>query len=329
METLGDTGDTKNVPVFYCEKCDYGTSHKCDFDRHCHTKRHNVSSEETLGQKCPMTAYSCENCKKSYYSLSGLYKHKKVCETKPESATVTLMEFVQKQTEAFTKHMQSQKEDHDKTTGALQQQLSDTQKLMLEICKTLQVTAANSGVNNTQNNQHAVQNSHNNNKTFNLNFFLNETCKDALNLSDFIQNVKLDFDDIERIGNLGYVDGLSDVIMRNLNALGVEKRPIHCTDAKRNTIYIKEDNIWTKENEYLSRLQYLVDCMQKANLMVLAKWREKYPSCLLSNSMYTDSYLKMSHELMGGTCTGTNMAAKDSKIMRKIAKGVTINKSQN
>ena len=319
---MASQASQKNVQKYYCDKCDYSTSHKNDFTKHCDTQRHrdadSASQSIPVGKSAP---YQCGQCDRTFFSQSGLYRHKKGC----VSTTVTLMDFVQKQTEAFTKHIQSQKEDKE----ALQQQLSDTQKLMLEICKTLQVTAANAGVHNTQNNQHAVQNSHNNNKTFNLNFFLNETCKDALNLSDFIQNVKLDFDDIERIGNLGYVDGLSDVIMRNLNALGVEKRPIHCTDAKRNTIYIKEDNMWTKENQYLSRLQYLVDCMQKANLMVLAKWREKYPSCLLSNSMYTDSYLKMSHELMGGTCTGTNMAAKDGKIMRKIAKGVTINKTLN
>jgi hypothetical protein len=315
METQGDP---KNPTKFYCEKCDYSTSHKNDFGKHCQTMRHRVSNLETQGDpkfpKCPSAAYSCENCNKTYYSYSGLCKHKKTCK---EVTQVTLLEFMQKQTDFMQKN-----------TEAVQKHNGDVYKVMMELCKTMQINASNNVLiqNSTNTNVCNNNNNNNNNTTFNLQFFLNETCKDALNIDEFIRGVKVDFEDIERIGNMGYVDGISDVIMRNLNALGVNKRPIHCTYAKRNTIYIKEDNIWTKEDEDIKRLQFLVDCIQRANLKVLAKWREKFPSCLLSNSMYTDSYNKMSHELMGGDCINTNMTEKDNKIIQKIAKCVIIDK---
>lgn len=320
-------GNPKN-PKFNCEICNFVSSHKNDYAKHCETIKHRVAKSAIIGNpKQPdknSTSYSCGKCNKTFFSHSGLYRHKKTCAVEEPSITaVTLLEFMKTQQQTI----QKQSEEITKQNNTSSQQNNDVYKLMMEICKTMQVNA--STVNNTNNtdNTNAIQHSHNNNKTFNLQFFLNETCKNALNLNEFIQNVKVDFDDIERIGSLGYVNGIYDVIVRNLNALGVEKRPIHCTDAKRNTIYVKEDDAWTKENEHLSRIQFLVDCVQKANLKVLAKWREKYPSCLFSNSIYTDNYNRMSHELMGGSCNKFNMTAKDTKIIHKIAKFITINKS--
>ncbi len=171
-----------------------------------------------------------------------------------------------------------------------------------------------------------INSNNNNNNTFNLQVFLNETCKDAINLSDFVKTLKSSFADIEKVGSAGYVDGTSEVIIKHLNNLGVEKRPIQCTDAKRQTLYIKEDNQWTKEDPDLRRLQWLVDEVQRINLRVLPLWREKHPACLTSNSIHTSTYNNMSQELMGGDCSNVRIQAKDHKIINKIIKEVVIDK---
>ena len=146
-------------------------------------------------------------------------------------------------------------------------------------------------------------------------------------MSDFIKSIQVGFEDIERIGNIGYVDGIAGIIIKSLNALGVEKRPIHCTDAKRQTLYIKENDKWTKEDANWSHLQHMVNEVQKINLRQLPAWREQHPNCLTSSSKFTTTYNTMSQELMGGECKKVKLQVKDNKIMNKIMKEVIIDKS--
>jgi hypothetical protein len=319
---------------YFCEKCYYTTSREIDYKRHLLSKKHlecksrhlAKSREDFLikddGTSCenevvtatniimdaPST-FCCEKCDRAFQTKSGLWKHKAKCVPINQTLTVQdvckiVMETQQTVTSSQTKMMETMIE-----------------KVVTELYKNMPAT-----YNNCTNNSNNINNITNNN-TFNLNVFLNETCKDAMNLSDFIASVQVDFSDIEKIGNLGYVDGLSDVILRNLHEVGIERRPIHCTDAKRQTIYYKENNEWNKEDDNKSHLQYLIDSLQRTNLRQLQVWRDKYPSCLLSNSIHTDNYNRMSQELMGGDCKKHSISFKDHKIMSKIVKEIFIDKT--
>ena len=260
-------------------------------------------------------SFECPNCDRQFKTNSGLWRHKKTCTTKNDTQQSAIVNILLKQNEMImhqNKELQLQTNKKD----------DEFRTLIIELCKNTQTIHAGQILNNSNNNNN------NNNNTFNLHVFLNETCKDAINLSDFIESVKVSFEDIEKVGSLGYVDGTSEVIIKHLNDLGVEKRPIQCTDAKRQTLYIKENNEWTKEDSNFARMQRLVDDVQRVNLRQLSLWREKHPACLTSNSIYTSTYNNMSQELMGGDCSNIRIQAKDNKIINKVIKNVIVDKQK-
>ena len=311
MEQIGKPGKTENEQKFYCENCDFTSSHKANFTRHCqsikHSQCHRKTEEnrKTPGVQC--SEYKCMNCLSTFVTQSGLWKHKQKCTGGKQTDVVEIL-------------MKQNQEYKEMLCNIISKKDEDLKNVVVEICKNMQTN--NCITNNINNNTNNV-----NNNTFNLNLFLNETCKDAMNLSDFIKGVKVSIDDIEHIGKVGYVDGLSDLIIKNLNELGVERRPIHCTDAKRRIVYVKEDNKWEKEDDAMTRLKKMVCGVQHANFATLKKWRDMYPSCLTANSIYTDTYNTMSQELMGGDCEKVSLAAKELKIISKVARGMTIDKA--
>jgi hypothetical protein len=160
------------------------------------------------------------------------------------------------------------------------------------------------------------------NKTFNLQFFLNETCKDAMNIMDFVDSIKLQLTDLERFGEVGYVEGLSNIITTNLKALDVTQRPVHCTDRKRETIYIKDENKWEKEDDNKSKLRTAIKRIANKNIKLLPQYREKYPGCQYAESRHSDKYNKTVVEAMGGA--GNNDIEKEDKIIHNISKNVVI-----
>ena len=204
-----------------------------------------------------------------------------------------------------------------KSNSELQKQNSDLQNKILDICKI--------GNNGTTNNIINNNISNSNNKTFNLQVFLNETCKDAMNISDFIESVKLQVSDLENVGKVGYIEGISNIIIKNLQALEVEKRPVHCTDQKREVMYVKEDNIWEKEDEANKKLRKAIRTIAHKNICMLKAFREKYPDCEEYDSKKSSQYNKLVIEAMGGK--GDNDYEKDTKIIKKIAKAVGIEKN--
>jgi len=177
----------------------------------------------------------------------------------------------------------------------------------------------------TNNNSH--NNSHNtncHNKAFNLNFFLNETCKNAMNITDFVESIKVQLKDIERFGDVGYVEGLSNIITTNLKEMDVTERPVHCTDKKRETIYIKDDNKWEKEDDKKTKLRKAIKRIASKNYKLLPAYREKYPGCQYAASQYSDKYNKMMVEVMGGA--GDNDLEKEDKIIHNISKNIVVDK---
>lgn len=317
METQGDP---KTPKKYICEKCDYITCHKNDFTKHCQTKKHQMDILDTQNsQNVPTAAYTCELCTKVFYSFGGLCKHSKKC---PNNKNIILEHLIEN-----NKELKEANKELQTTVKQLIEKNDETiKKLVIELCKNSAASTINNNSNTMINTNNSFNNSFNNN-SFNLQFFLNVTCKDAVNLTDFIKSVKTSNEIIEIIGQKGYVQGTSDCIIQRLNELGVERRPIQCTDAKRQTLYIKDNDEWKKEDPEWSHLQHMVDEVQRIHLRQLTIWKDQHPGCLTSSSMHTTTYNNMSQELLGGHCKKVTMQEKDDKIINKIIKNVIVDKS--
>jgi hypothetical protein len=303
-------------PNFCCEKCEYTTDNKKDYSKHLSTLKHQNETNETLlkqptPQKSPNDKkFSCL-CGVTLNSRTTLWRHKKSCNFNP---------ILEK--EPFE---ETEKENNDSNNDLIQYLISENKEfknLILEVCKNLPGT----NMNNCYNVNHV--NSHN--KTFNLQFFLNETCKDAMNMSEFIKSVKIQLSDLENVGKLGFVDGISNIIIKNLEALEVEKRPVHCCDAKRETMYIKDHDKWEKEDNELKQMRELVRYVRDKNISMVNTWRDMYPECVKSDSKKTTQYNEIYMESFGGETGGEKgtKKEKEEKIISRIAKAVIINKEQ-
>ena len=197
------------------------------------------------------------------------------------------------------------------------EQNQEFKNLILEIVK--KDTSQNNITNNNNNN---ITNSHN--KAFNLNFFLNETCKNAMNITDFVDSIKLQLSDLENVAKIGYIEGLSKIIIKNLNALDVTERPVHCSDSKRDTMYVKDEDKWEKESENNEKVLKAIEDIANKNRKMVKEWKIKNPECASSKSHKADVY---SHIMIQAVCSNNDV--NNNKILKKIAKEVTIDKHQN
>jgi len=245
-----------------------------------------------VDNKSIKTPYHCE-CGKEYSHRQSLSLHKKKCNFKnnEEKDTSENIDFTDKNLILM-----------------LIQQNNQLQNQMFEVIK-----------NGTHNNN---TNTNSHNKTFNLQFFLNETCKDAMNIMDFVDSIKLQLSDLEKVGKNGYVEGISNIIIKNLNSLDENKRPVHCTDSKREVMYVKDQDKWEKENDEKIKLRRAIKYVAHKNTKMLSEFRVKNPDCLKSTSKVSDKYNKLVIEAMGGK--GDNDSEKEDKIIKNIAKEVTI-----
>jgi hypothetical protein len=173
-----------------------------------------------------------------------------------------------------------------------------------------------------ENGTHNTTNSHN--KSFNLQFFLNETCKDAMNIMDFVDSIKLQLCDLENVGKVGYINGISSIIVKNLNLLDETKRPVHCTDTKREVLYVKDDDKWEKENQNKPKIRKMIKHVTHKNTKLFKDFTEKYPGCEKSESKHSNTYDKLIVEAYGGK--GDNYEEKEDKIIKNILKGIKIEK---
>ena len=176
--------------------------------------------------------------------------------------------------------------------------------------------------NITNNNNNTINN---NNQKFNLNFFLNNTCKDAMNMSEFIENLDVNFNDIEYIGRNGYVNGMTNMILSRIKDLDVTKRPLHCTDLKRETMYIKDNDEWSKDTPDNTQLRNMVKIVAKHNQYQFPLWREKHPSSDDMNSATFEFSLKMIQNILGDV--GEEHIKLDNKVMRNLSKHILVDKN--
>jgi len=298
----------KSSEFFNCKNCDYNTSRKSQYDRHMSTSKHinttiRLQNTTILVPNVPKI-YKCCNCDKEYKHHSSLSKHKLSCKINKNDST---------------------NEDNNNKDDLIQYLINENKEfknLILEFVK--------KDNNNITNNISNINTNNSHNKTFNLQFFLNETCKDAMNMSDFINSLTLQLSDLESVGKLGFVDGISNIIIKNLEALEVEKRPVHCCDAKRETMYIKDNDKWEKEDNELKQMRELVRYVRDKNISMVNTWRDMYPECVKSDSKKTTQYNKIYMEAFGGETGGEKgtKLEKEEKIISRIAKSVIIDKRE-
>ena len=343
--------EQKTSKIFVCEKCDYTTSNTCDFKKHNSTRKHKIltnidvlaivgnDKKSVIGTNYNCThckfntniksnferhimtekhknnvngihkeiKHICSNCNKEYLNTNALWKHKKTCLINTEKENEQLQNtFISNSLipELFMEVLKESKE----LQNVLIEQNKELQNKLLELAKNQQV------VNNNTTNQQ-----------FNLQIFLNETCKDAMNIMDFVNSLKLTTDDFETTGKLGFIDGISRIFIKELKKLETDKLPIHCTDFKRETVYIKDNNIWEKENEDRQKLKWTIDRIAQLNLHQHEKWQEKYPECRENNTDKNEQFMKLASVALGGRGKEEEDKFRE-KIMKNVLKEVVLTK---
>jgi len=310
----------KSVSDFYCESCDYFTSVKQHYEKHLATDKHKVLVDASVNAstKCKSDfseekkEYKCI-CGKSYPHDSSYYRHKKKCKEinklSTEDSTVTIAK------EEYIKLL-----SNPELIYKLFEQNMQLQNSLVDVCKQSgSHNNTNANNNNTNTNTNSNHINSNNKTAFNLNFFLNETCKNAMNLSDFVEAVIPTLDELETTGRLGNSEGVSKIILTRLREIEKELRPLHCSDGKREVFYVKENNIWNKEAEEKPLLIKAIKQITQQNIRNILDWKEQYPDCTDSESCKNDLYLKITLNAMpGGTKEETERNIQ--KIISNIAK---------
>ena len=298
---------TEKVPKssknFICNKCNYNTVRESQFERHLLTAKHQKLTK--LTEKVPKSSkkFVCEYCEKKYKSRVGLWKHKQLCSELPNEYANSIDNKVHTQT-------------HDTDTIIeLIKQNQEFKELILEQNKQLvELSQKPTTTNNTINNNH---------QKFNLNFFLNEQCKDAINMSDFLENMELDMEDLRETGRLGYVEGISRILVNKLRELDTYKRPLHCTDLKRETLYIKENDEWSKEDNSKQTLKGLVNKVANKNCKNIEQWKDEHPEYNIFDSPENMEYMDLCNTILGGLGEQECRQFRD-KIVRNVIKEVMI-----
>ena len=319
----------KNAEIYHCKICAFTCSKKSNYTKHLLTAKHKSATnpQPKNAEKC---RFICGVCNKEYKDRTGLWRHNKKCIFDPLTAcneeqisisldndTINdaipsndnsniLLELVKQNQELMVSNqefkelmVEQQKENHE------------LQKQLLESVKHGGQTITNNTINNNQ--------------KFNLNFFLNEQCKDAMNMSDFLETMTLDMEDLTETGRLGYVNGISRILVNKLREIDTFKRPLHCTDLKRETLYIRENDEWSKEDNSKQKLKELVDRVANKNCKTMQQWTEIHPNYTEMDTPENQEFMKLSDTVLGGFGEQESKQFRD-KIIRSVIKEVTVNK---
>ena len=310
---------------YICEECNFKSSKKSDYTRHLSTAKHLMT---TRGLQKNANAVWCE-CGKGYSCRQNLYRHRIKCAFLREKSAIL-------EESSSESDMESKSMNTESILNVIKQN-QDFKEMLFEQSRQLHETHEQLMKSNEQNinmqiklldafkDGKTIVNTTNNNQKFNLNFFLNTTCKDAMNMSEFIENINIDFKDIENIGKNGYINGMTSMILSRIKDLDVTKRPLHCTDLKRETMYIKDNDEWSKDTPTNSRLRNLITIMGKQNCGQINKWREQHPECLNKNHPQYEFCLDMMKNIIGDV--GENQIRMDNKVIKNLSKHILVDKT--
>ena len=319
------------VEKYKCDKCDYSTSRRFNYLKHIKTDKHkspllgdtqemSVSNPPNPGNK---TGHRCPNCDRKYMAQRSLWRHSKQCQpsSNPETVDKGAFDIFKTTIAELNKMNQIQNSQMMQMFAAF----IEASKNM--IVSSQQASQATNTTNSTTTNNLTVNgditNTNNsNNKTFNLNMFLNETCKDAMNMSDFVKTIELDTEDMENVGAHGYVKGVSNILINNLEKTDIHKRPIHCSDSKRDVLYIKDDDKWERDSITSKKLIDAVKIVDHKNYMMFREWAKQHPECQHSFTPANDTYMKLARGAEAGI--DENIA----KVIKRVIQHVVIDKKE-
>jgi hypothetical protein len=288
---------------FYCEICDYHTSRKCNYDEHLLTSKHKSAMFSNENPAISSAKFMCPNCCKIYKDNSGLWRHKKKCCTNEQSTSSIQQQPTHITTDVVLQILKQNEE--------LQKLLVEQTSKILELAKEGKNIINNTNSNNTTNN-------------FNLNMFLNEKCKDAINITDFVNSLVVTINDLEETARIGYAEGISKIFVNGLKQLDVYKRPIHCSDLKREVLYIKDQDTWEKDEDKTHLLQ-AIKVVGNKNIKQISEWQKVNPNFKDPESKQNDKYLAMLCNVMSGGSKEETTKNYD-KIVRNIVKETVIEK---
>ena len=323
------TRDKQRVS-YICEPCNFTTFNKTDYERHLSRRKHHENVkyyEKTIPKPDPNM---CSSCHKIFKYRTSIYKHKTVCPG-PQPPQLQPNFHSSPSTSISTSTSTSVAIDIDDNIISPNDNVVITKEMFMtllknnqEMMKMIKSLSEHPNVNNTTNN--TINNNCNNktnchNNTFNMNLFLNEKCKDAMNMKDFVNSIQLNLTDLENVGRLGYVEGMSNILIDNLQKTDVYKRPVHCSDVKRETLYVKDDNKWEREGPDRTKLVNAVLAVEHKNVALVSEWAKAHPLSMNSRTRDNEMYMKLSKVATDGEKEG-NIA----KVIRKIAKRVAIEK---
>jgi hypothetical protein len=324
------TGNEKRaIWKFVCDECNYNCDKKTNYQRHMTSSKHYKKINELTNNK-----NKCNNCDKDFSTISGLWKHRKNCNQinepmitcdapstldgfKPTNGSNDIpfemvMEVIKQSKEVQNVLIEQNKELQSKLLekeNQLLEQNKDLQNKIIELASKTNTKMINS----------------NNNNTFNLNLFLNEKCKDAMNIVDFINSLQLTTNDFETTGKLGFVNGISKIFISQLKKVDIVCRPLHCTDVKRETVYIKDNDKWEKDNEEKKKLKWAINRVAQLNLNQIQQWQEKYPDCIENNTPANEKFTELALVALGGR--GEEEIEKfNDKIMKNVIREIVVDK---
>jgi len=328
--------------TYSCISCNFETESKRDYERHISTQKH---IDGGISNKTPIKTndgYSCPMCHNTYKSRTSIYKHISKCDapttlhnntntiTPEPNSYISTQHYI---TEVITQNQELTASNQELRTAMLLliQQNTEFQSKIMDMCKNGGLCGTSNSTNTSNNNNvnsHNTTNSHNNNNntnnTFNMNMFLNEKCKDAMNMKDFVNSIQLNMTDMENMDRLGYVEGMSTIFIDNLNKTDVYKRPVHCSDMKRETLYVKENDQWEREGPDHAKMTKAVLAVEHKNVVLVNEWANANPRCLNSNTRENEKYFRLSTIVTDGDKHGNI-----DKVIRKVAKCVPIEKEPN
>jgi len=317
--------EAKKSPNFACKLCDYTSSNKKDFNKHLHTIKHIMEANGSINPLKKPLDFACIFCNKHYKSRGSHWKHQQYCSTMQGNDTNTIYNDIDNDDSS---------KDH---IIKILTQNQDFKRLMLEQSKQIQIQQYetnqlykqneelhNHVLNAVKSSCNTIQNQtiNNNHQKFNLNFFLNTTCKDAMNMSDFIENMNIEFKDIENIGKQGYVSGMTEMILSRIQDLDITKRPLHCTDYKRETMYIKDNDEWCKDTSENAKLRNMIYIVAKQNYNAVPLWRKEHPECNVSDHPSYNLCMDMMRNIIGDV--GIEQARLDNKVIKNLSKSIFI-----
>jgi hypothetical protein len=311
----------KTPKIYNCITCEFKTKHKGDYNKHLLTPKHINMIE--YGSK-PQKTYTCD-CGKDYKDRHNLYRHKKTCKfdstieesVKLETNVINVNMFIDiiKENQEIKKLLLQQNNKVSEQNQEFKELLIQQNKEHNELINKFIEREPSQIINNTNNNSTT-------NQSFNLNVFLNETCKDAMNVKEFLDNLNPTLDDLENVGEKGFVKGISEIILKSLRGMEVNKRPIHCTDIKREIVYLKEDDKWNKDDTNNSKMKELIRKVENKNFCNICEWQNNHPDTRILDS---PDYMKQ-NILIDKSCEAVNNEDRvRGKVLKELLKEIHVN----